>query len=266
MKKYALVTGTSGGIGKVTALRLLEAGYVVFGCNRRKSAIAHESFHGIVMDISNSESVQAAFEEISNVTDRLDVIINISGIMFMGALIEEDAERMEQILNINVVGMCRVNNTFFPMVEKANGRIINCSSEYGTYATVPFNAFYTTSKHAVESYSDGLRRELRFLSIPVITVRPGAFKTDMEKSTAEIFRAITEKSTHYRQILSKMESMLVDGTKNAKDPDVMAQVILRAATAQKPKRVYTCNHNLGAKLMSHLPAGMVDTIFYSMLK
>ena len=266
MQKYALVTGTSGGIGKATALRLLEAGYTVFGCNRRKSEIDHENFYGIVMDISSSESVKAAYTEIAAVTDRLDAIINISGIMFMGALIEEDAERMAQILNVNVVGMCRVNNTFLPMVEKAKGRILNCSSEYGTYATVPFNTFYTTSKHAVESYSDGLRRELRFLGIPVITVRPGAFKTDMEKSTADIFRAITEKSTHYRSILGKMESMLVDGTKNAKDPDVMAQVILRAVTAPKPKRIYSCNHNLGTKLMSHLPAGMVDAIFYGMLK
>ena len=140
------------------------------------------------------------------------------------------------------------------------------SSEYGTYAVVPFNGFYTTTKHAVESYSDGLRRELKYIGIPVITVRPGAFKTEMESSTADIFRSITEKSVHFRPVLEKMGKLLVNGTKNAKSPDVMAQAVVKSVMAERPGRVCKCNHNLGVKLMSLLPMGWVDAIFYYMFK
>ncbi|MGN1413418.1 MAG: SDR family NAD(P)-dependent oxidoreductase [Anaerovoracaceae bacterium] len=266
MKKYVLVTGTSGGIGKAVALRLLEAGYDVFGCNRRTSAIEHPQFHPVVMDISREESVEAAFEEISRETDHLDAVINISGIMFMGSLLEEPEGRLEQIMNVNLLGMSRVNRVFFPMIEKGHGRILNFSSEYGTYAVVPFNGFYTTSKHAVESYSDGLRRELKYIGIPVITIRPGAFRTEMEQSTGEIFQRITENSVHFRGVLEKMRPLLLNGTKNAKDPDEMAKVVLKAVTDPKPKIVYSCNHNLGVKLMSVLPEPWIDQIFYRMFQ
>lgn len=264
--KYVLVTGTSGGIGKALALRLLDGGYTVFGCNRRPSLIEHPHFHAVTMDVSDEGSVLAAFKKISPITDRLDAVVNVSGIMFMGSLIEEPAGRLEQIMNVNLFGMDRVNRIFFPMIEKGRGRILNFSSEYGTYAVVPFNAFYTASKHAVESYSDGLRRELKYLGIPVITIRPGAFKTDMEKSTTDIFTQITEKSVHYKAIFAKMTPLLANGTKNAKDPDIMARVAMRAITDRKPKNVYSCNLNSSMGFLSLLPAGLTDAIFYRMFK
>ena len=96
------------------------------------------------------------------------------------------------------MGIDKVNRLFFPHVEKEKGRFIDFSSEYGIYQVVPFNAFYITNKHAEESYSDGLRRELKYIGIPVVTIRPGTFKTEMENSTSSFFKAINDKSTHYR--------------------------------------------------------------------
>ena len=63
-----------------------------------------------------------------------------------------------------------------------------------------------------------------------------------------------------------MMPLLVGGTKNAKDPDVMAQVVMKAVTDKHPKSIYSCNHNLGVKLMSLLPGRVVDEIFYRMFK
>ena len=97
--------------------------------------------------------------------------------------------------------MERINRLFFPLVEKEEGRFIDFSSEYGTYQVVPFNAFYITNKHAEESYSDGLRRELKYNGIPVVTIKPVALKTEMENSTSAIFKAITDNSTHYKGVL-----------------------------------------------------------------
>ncbi len=99
------------------------------------------------------------------------------------------------------MGMESVNRLFSPLIEKEKGRFIDFSSEYGTYLVVPFNAFHITNKHAEESYSDGLRRELKYNDISVVTIRPGSFKTEMENSTSSIFIAINDKSIHYKVVL-----------------------------------------------------------------
>ena len=100
-----------------------------------------------------------------------------------------------------MIGMERINRLFFPLVEKEKGRFIDFSSEYGTCQVVPFNAFYTISKHSVESYSNDLRREPKYNGIPVVTIKPVALKTEMENSTSAIFIAINDKSTHYKVVL-----------------------------------------------------------------
>lgn len=216
--KYALITGASGGLGGAACDLFLARGYRVFGLNRSLPKEEKKGLTIIPTDITDRRAVEAAFEKVKAETDRLDVIVNTSGIMFMGSFIEEPAERLQNIFNVNVFGMCLVNEVFLPLVERGKGRIINFSSEYGTYTTVPFNGFYTLTKHAVEVYSEGLRRELCYLGIPVIVIRPGAFKTKMESSTAEIFAGICQKTTHYQGVLKKLSGMLEGGTKNAKDP------------------------------------------------
>lgn len=260
--KTILVTGTSGGLGGSLARLLLDRGYRVFGCDLHTPTIEHKNFFALTVDVTNEESVCAAFETVKKQTETLAAIVNTAGIMFMGSLIEEPSGRLEQIINVNIIGTERINRVFFPLIESGRGRIINFSSEYGRYTTIPFNAFYTISKHAVESYSDGLRRELQYLGIPVITVRPGAFKTEMEKSTAEIFVRIKNGSTHYKKILERMEPLMNIGKRNAKQPTIMAKVVLKAIEAKKPRRVYSCNHNIWVTLLSILPEGLIDKVFY----
>ena len=162
----------------------------------------------------------------------------------IGSLVAEPMEKLERMLKVNVCCMYLINEIFLPLIEKGKGRIINFSSEYGTYTAVPFNGFYTITKRAVETYSDVLRREVNYIGIPVITVRPGAFKTNMEKSIEQAFEAICEKTTHYKKPLTKFKSMLASGTKGAKKPEVLTKVVMKAVTAKKPKRVYKCNHNI----------------------
>lgn len=93
---------------------------------------------------------------------------------------------------------------------------------------------------------------LKYIGIAVVTISSGAFKTEMVNSTSAIFKAITDKSTHYKGVLKKMGPILEGGTKNAKNPKVMTRVVVKTIDA-KPKRVYKSNHNLGVKIMSYLP-------------
>ena len=98
----------------------------------------------------------------------------------LGSLVESSIDDLNKIINVNLIGMYKINNLFFPMLNKDGSRIINISSEYGVLDAIPFHTFYPISKHAVEIYNDGLRRELSGQNIKVIAIRPGAFKTAMQ--------------------------------------------------------------------------------------
>lgn len=262
--KKVLITGGAGGLGLATANYLVDRDWIVYAADYNKTAldcINRKNIIPIKVDISDEASIEKAVQEVGKTTDALDGIVNFAGIMAMGSLIESDAEMMRRILDINVLGMYRMNKAFFEMILKGYGRIVNISSEYGTLGAVPFNGFYTTSKHAVEMYSDALRRELVFLNIPVIKIRPGAFKTNMQGGTNAMFDKALTCTVHYKDVLSKMRSMMEAKTGIAKDPVILAEKVYKALTDKKPRLVYSANLNRMQKIMSSLPERVQDKIY-----
>ena len=171
--KYALVTGATSGLGDKVASELAQMGWSVFACGRNENALKdlkNSTYEiPIKMDVTDQASIDAAYEEVCKQTDHLDAIINFSGVQKMGSLIESDVKLTEDCLKVNLLGMVRVNKTFFPLIEKCHGRIINCSSECGWMTPQPFNGPYTLSKYAVEAYNDSLRRCLD----SILTCAPG---------------------------------------------------------------------------------------------
>lgn len=267
--KKALITGGAGGLGLATAKYLVDRGWIVYAADYNKAAlesIQNEKIIPVQVDISNDESIANALLNIKKTTDKLDGIVNFAGIMAMGSVIEGDAEMMRRILDINLLGMYRINKAFFEMILSAKGRIVNISSEYGTLGAVPFNGFYTTAKHAVEMYSDALRRELVFLDVPVIKIRPGAFKTNMQGGTSTMFDKALAETVYYKSILSKMRSMMESKTGIAKDPIILAEKVYKALTDSRPRLVYSANLNKSQKLLSMLSERWQDQIYKSLFK
>jgi len=262
--KTALITGGAGGLGLATAKYMADRGWRVYAADYNKEELDQLQYRNVVpiqVDVSSDESVRQAVEAVQGTTDSLNGIVNFAGIMMMGSVIENEPGAMRRILDINLLGMYRINRAFFPMIQKGRGRIVNVSSEYGTLGAVPFNGFYTTAKHAVETYSDALRRELIFLDIPVVKIRPGAFRTHMETGTGAIFDKALANTTHYKKVLEKMRSMMEKETGIAKDPVILAGIVFRALTDRHPKLVYSANLNKSQKFMSSLPERMQDRIY-----
>ena len=182
-KRTALITGAGGGLGHALVERLLANGWKVFAADISEEML-RSSTHDpdvvpVVMDVTSQDSVQTAYDAVASQTDRLDGLINFAGVMGVGSLTDIPEERLARILDINVMGTYRVNKTFLPLVQDAKGRIVNISSETGWQSAAPFNGPYAMSKHAIEAYSTALRRELALLDIKVITIQPGAFRTNM---------------------------------------------------------------------------------------
>ncbi|WP_026881575.1 SDR family NAD(P)-dependent oxidoreductase [Clostridium akagii] len=261
--KKVLITGAAGGLGLVTTKYMVANGWRVYATYNRHGLekIKEKNIIPIQVDITNNESVNNAVMEVFKTTDTLDAVVNFAGIMVMGSVIESDVEMMRKILDINLLGMYRINQAFFEMIQKGNGRYVNVSSEFGALSAVPFNGFYTASKHAVEIYSDSLRRELMFLGIDVIKIRPGAFKTNMQGGTNAVFDKMLSETTHYKTIMGKMRILMEKGTGMAKEPIILAKQVYRALTDEKPKLVYSTNLNKSQKLLSCLPERIQDRIF-----
>ena len=157
--------------------------------------------------------------------------------------------------------MYQINQQFFSLIQKGKGRIINVSSETGVLSPAPFSGFYYLSKHAVETYSDALRRELSFLNIPVITIRPGAFKTKLQSDSTDMIKRAKEKSVLFKKELQKGIDMAANGSNHAKDASVLAKVVYKALTDKRPRLKYSSNLNYQFILISMLPERLQDWIY-----
>ena len=268
--KTALVTGAGGGLGHATAERLVSNGWRVFAADisdeMLRSSRHDPSLVPILMDVTDDESIESAYDAVRSETDALDGIVNFAGIMGIGSLTDIPEERLARILDVNVMGTYRVNKKFFPLVEAVQGRIVNISSETGWQSAAPFNGPYAMSKHAIEAYSTALRRELALLGVKVITIQPGAFRTDMVAGIEKAFTAAEAETPKFAPILRKLKSLAGKEIESARDPDILAQVVEEALTAKHPKPVYSVKPDKLRSALEHLPVRASDRLYLAVLQ
>ncbi|MHC4538173.1 MAG: SDR family NAD(P)-dependent oxidoreductase [Planctomycetota bacterium] len=183
-----LITGCSSGFGFLAAKKLAARGDQVFATMRapggKNSGPAEElralsNIEVLDLDVTSNGSVDAAAAVVLAKADAPDVIINNAGQMYVGLAEAFTAEELSRQLDVNVVGIHRVNRAFLPsMRQRAKGLIINVSSVAGRMAA-PFFAVYHASKWGVEGYSLALRRELACVGVDVVVVEPGPFTTKL---------------------------------------------------------------------------------------
>jgi NAD(P)-dependent dehydrogenase (short-subunit alcohol dehydrogenase family) len=269
-KKTALVTGAGGGLGHATVERLVAHGWKVFEADISKEML-RSSIHDpdvvpVVMDVTDNDSIEGAYDAIASQTDRLDAIVNFAGVLGVGSLTDIPEERLARILDINVMGTYRVNKKFLPLVEAAKGRIVNLSSETGWQSAAPFNGPYAMSKHAIEAYSTALRRELALLGIKVVTIQPGAFRTNMVAGIERAFTAAEAETPKFAPVLRKLKALAGKEIESARDPDILAQVIETALTAKHPRPVYSVKPDKLRSALEALPLRASDRLYLAVLQ
>jgi NAD(P)-dependent dehydrogenase (short-subunit alcohol dehydrogenase family) len=269
-KKTVFITGGAGGLGGATARYLAERDWEVFAADFVEEALEligkEKNITPVHLDVTNRESVQAAADSVAAQVGGLDGLVNFAGILAVGSMIEIEEQTLARVLEVNVMGTFRVNQALFPMVLARKGRIVNISSETGWQSGMPFNGAYAMSKHAIEAYSDSLRRELMFLGIPVIKIQPGPFKTDMVASIERNFSRAAEDSSHFHDLLTKMKGMTVNEQEKANDPSIIAEAVHTALTASYPWPAYSVKPDRQRAAMSVLPDWVVDPMLKLVLK
>lgn len=180
MKKIALVTGASRGIGKAAALALARDGWTVH-VNYIQSRAAAEAVAAqtggmaICADVSDGQAVEAMFEKIEPV----DLLVNNAGVAVYGLLTDLDPAVWQRLFDVNVTGMyncCRC--AIPPMVHEKAGHIINLASILGTNGA-SCEVAYSATKGAVVAFTKALAKELGPSGIRVNCVAPGVIDTDM---------------------------------------------------------------------------------------
>ena len=267
--KSVLITGAGGGLGRALLELLVSHEWRVFATDYCEEALDHVRHDPdvipLVMDVTDQASVESAFAQVSAKTDRLDGIVNFAGILAVVSMVDMPEEQLQRVLDVNLMGTYRTNKAFFPLVHAAKGRIVNISSETGWQSAAPFNGAYAMSKHAIEAYSDSLRRELALLGVKVIKVQPGAFKTSMLHSIEKKFNEAEQSSTYFPRVLRRLKALAAKTTDKGHDPDELAEVIYRALSSKAPKASYSVKPDPSRSVLEWLPRRVADAIWLAVL-
>lgn len=252
-KKVVLITGASSGIGNAAAIYLFEKGHDVYGASRTASTGAF-SFKTFQMDVTSDNSVNEAISRIMNMEGRIDVLINCAGFGLAGSIEDTSANEAKDLFETNFFGLFRVCKAVIPgMRNQKSGLIINMGSLAGL-VPIPFQAFYSSSKYAIESLTETLRIELLPFGIRVVLIEPGDFKTGFTANRK--IAAQSNVNGTYRKKFSKALSIMEQDEANGPSPVKIAELIGRIIDNSSPRLRYTAgklSQILPVKLRNFLP-------------
>lgn len=267
--KTALVTGGSSGIGKATVLKLLQAGVNVYTAARNLDKMKELGDQGvklIQMDVTDEGSIKGGVDEMLKRESSIDILINNAGYGSYGAIEDISLDEARRQFEVNIFGLAALTKMVLPtMRQNKYGKIVNISSMGGKIYT-PFGGWYHATKHALEGLSDCLRLETQPFGIDVIIIEPGGIATPWGIIAAENLKKTSGQGA-YAQAANKVADNMAKlyGSNQLTKPDVIAQLILKAVTAKKPKTRYHGGYMAGPALLMRrwLPDRLFDKIIQS---
>jgi NAD(P)-dependent dehydrogenase (short-subunit alcohol dehydrogenase family) len=229
-----IVTGAAAGIGAVIARTLHAAGHRVFGTYRKLPMTPTPGVEYLACDVTDDSAVDAAVREVLAKAGRVDLLVNNAGVGLTGAAEESSLEQAKFLFDVNLFGVIRMTKAVLPsMRQRGTGRIVNISSVLGLIPS-PFSALYASSKHALEGYSESLDHEVRSSGIRIVLVEPAYTRSGFDSNALVADR----QKDHYGPGRANAESVVRTLMTTADDPAVVAEAVLIAATAAKPRSRY----------------------------
>ena len=244
-KQVVIITGASSGIGKATALLFAENGYHVYGVARKDFSLPNVTT--VLGDVSSQEDMKNVVDFVLKQEGKIDILINNAGFGISGASEFSKVDDIRKIFDVNFIGAVTLTQLVLPhMRRRKQGRIINTSS-VASFIPIPFQAFYSATKSALDTWAKALRIEVAPFNIKVTNVLPGDIKTEFtsrrQKSAGDTDGIYAEQET---RSIAKMEK----DEQNGMSPLCVAKVMLKIANKKKPPATKTVG--FGYKAISFL--------------
>ena len=233
-----LITGCSTGIGREIARAALEAGHSVAVTARNVDAVADfadqfgDRALALPLDVTDRDQITAAVGSVEKTFGGIDVLVNNAGYGYMSAVEEGEDAEVRKLFDTNYFGVVDTLKAVLPaMRARRSGHVINISSMTGLVANPP-NAYYSSTKFALEALTEALAKEVGPLGIKVTAIEPGAFRTDwaarsMQESSTPI--GDYDDNVGSRKTLIKQFADHLPG-----DPRKVAEAVLMVAGLDEP--------------------------------
>lgn len=240
MKKVALVTGASAGIGWSIAKYLAKQGIKTVAAARRvekMEELKKQRIYTVKLDVSDTESIDQCLSEVRENVGEIDILVNNAGIELLGPFELLTMEEGRRLLDVNLFGVLEMTKRCLPhMREQRWGRVLNVTS-IGGVGSMPYNSWYHLSKHGIEGFTRSLRQELAQFGVAAATIRPGSIQTEIWDG------GVTKKrdwnNNDYQKTVDKVTDLMkVQDVKLGKDPVYVAKVVYKAITDKNPKLSY----------------------------
>lgn len=258
-----MITGSGAGLGLATAQHLVAQGWTVYAGDLNPPPPS-ENIVPFKMDVTSQSSVDSAFNWVSSRVAKIDALIHFAGILRIGAFVDMDPRVLDQVFQVNVIGVHRVTHAFFPLLKRGS-RVIIISSETAVQTNMPFNGVYGASKHAVDAYGDALRRELMLMGVHVTKIRPGPFKSDMTGNMIAMFEKAAQDSRYFGKFLELMIPRIKSEQEKARDPEVLTRAIGHVLDAANPPIAVNVKPDLGRTMLEYIPTSWADWILQKAL-
>lgn len=260
-KKVAIVTGGTSGIGRATALALQENGYTVYELSRRADGMP--DIRHIVADITKEDTLQAAVAQVLAAEGHIDLVVNNAGFGISGAIEFTDTQEAQRLFDTLFFGMVRMNRCVIPLMRQQNhGRIVNISS-VAAPVPIPFQAYYSAGKAAINAYTMALANELRPFGITVCAVMPGDIKTGFTAARKKIIDGDDIYQGRIGRSVQRMEHDEQTGMDPAKVGRYIASVA-RRENNRHPLYATRIDYKFFVFLTKVLPARFLNWLIYQL--
>lgn len=228
MGKVALVTGASKGIGLAVSQKLAAMGYTVYGGAR--GAFSHPDIISVQLDVTKPESVKQAVESIISKEGRLDLLVNNAGMGISGAVEKTPDDEARYIFDVNLFGPFFMIKKCLPYLRESKGRIINISSVAAALC-IPFQAFYSSTKAALEGLTYALIPEIAPFGIKLTNILPGDTRTNFTDARKKSFE---KEDPVYGDRIWRSVSVMEKDERGGMSPEKVANTIAKTLRRKNP--------------------------------
>lgn len=232
-----LITGCSSGIGRALALAFRQRGCVVYATARRPESLHALEQGGLriaALDVLDAASIDALMARLRADGVDVDILVNNAGYGLMGPLSELSAEQLRAQFDTNVVGLMAVTRAILPrMIARRSGCIVNIGSVSGILVT-PFAGAYCASKAAVHALSDALRMEVAPLGIDVVTVQPGAIRSEFGATASRGLEDQASARSVYAPLTDAIAARANASQQHSTEADAFAARLVEAVLVPRP--------------------------------